>query len=61
MDPDGYIDRICYDNSRNPINLPQYFDSQLDDFEMTLTEDKEVDNRVIIIHYLSHVIKIARQ
>jgi hypothetical protein len=61
MGPGGYIGRICYDNSRNPINLPQYFLSQLDDFETTLTRDKQAGNHVIIAHYLSHAIKIARQ
>jgi hypothetical protein len=61
MGPGGYVGRICYDNSRNPINLPPYFHSQLDDFETTLTRDKEAGNRVIIAHYLTHAIKIARQ
>ena len=61
MGPGGYIGRICYDSYRNPLNIPQYFHSQLDDFETTLTRDKEAGNRIIIAYYLSHAIKIARQ
>ena len=61
MGPGGYVGRICYDNSRNPINAPDFFLRQLDILETTLTRDKETGNKVVIAHYLTHAIKLARK
>jgi hypothetical protein len=61
LGPGGNVGRICYDNSRNPINPPEFFLPQLDILETTLTRDKEAGNRVIIAHYLTHAIKLARK
>lgn len=60
MGPGGNVGKICYDNSQNPINPPDFFLTQLDILETTLTRDKEAGNRVIIAHYLTHAIKLAR-
>jgi hypothetical protein len=61
MGPGGHVGRICCDNCRNRINSPDFFLPQLDIFETTLTRDKEIDNRVIIAHYLTHAVKLARK
>jgi hypothetical protein len=61
LGPVGQKGRICYDKSKNPISVSPYFHAQLDDLETTILRGKEAGNRVIIAHYISHAIKMARQ
>ena len=61
MGPGVRVGRICYDDSRNHIDPPDFFLPQLDIFETTLTRDHETGNRVIIAHYLTHAMKLARK
>ena len=56
----GQKGKICYDKSKNPISVSTYFHAQLDDLETTLLRGKEAGNRMIIAHYVSHAIKMAR-
>jgi hypothetical protein len=60
LGPASQKGKICYDKTKNPISLSPYFHAQLDDIEMILLRGKEA-GRVIIAHYISHAIKMARQ
>lgn len=59
--PVGRKGIIQYDETKNPITVPTYFHSQLEDFDRSLLRGKEAGNRVIIAHYISHAIKIAKK
>lgn len=61
LGPVGQKGIIQYDETKNPITVPTYFHTQLEDFEMSLLRGKEAGNRVIIAHYISHAIKIAKK
>jgi|SRR5579859_2838072 len=59
--PSGYGGNIKYDPAIFAVEPPNYFHLQLNDLTTSAMRDKQAGCRLLIGHYLSHAIKLARQ
>ena len=56
----GCVGSIQFNTPNPSIEIPEYFHDQLDDLHSLTYWDKEPGARIIIAHYLTHVVKLAR-
>jgi len=56
----GCLGSIKFNPPKLSPEIPEYFHAQLDDLQSLTYWDKEPGARIIIAHYLTHAVKLAR-